>query len=55
MGYSIITGASENQFMDMAEQLKRFYNMDLSKRVDVLEMGIKYANNMRDHGGKNMV
>ncbi len=52
MGYSIITGESQNQFMDMQEYLRRFYELDENKRIEVLEQGIIYFKNIKEHGCK---
>jgi len=52
MGYSIITGESENRFMVMQELLSRFYRLDATKRAEVLEIGLKYFKNMEEYGAK---
>lgn len=52
MGLSVINGESENIFMDMREQLKRFYEMDSKRRIEVMEAGIAYAKNIEKYGFK---
>ena len=52
MGLSIINGESENRFMDMREQLKRFYEMDSKRRIEIMEAGVVYAKNIEKYGFK---
>ncbi|MFA5934931.1 MAG: hypothetical protein WC827_03550 [Candidatus Paceibacterota bacterium] len=52
MGYSILHGKSENCFMDMGEQLRRFYERDIKERICILEEGIAYEKNMIEYGFK---
>lgn len=52
IGYSIITGESENQFMSMGEIFKRFYERDNESKVAILEMGLKYFKNVEAYGCK---
>ncbi len=52
MGLSIINGESENQFMDMGGQLKRFYELDSKRRIEIMEAGIAYAKNVEKYGFK---
>ena len=51
-GYSIITGESENMFMDLNEILRRLHKQDLNSRIEALELGIKYAKNVEKYGYK---
>ncbi|MFA5299689.1 MAG: hypothetical protein WC389_16010 [Lutibacter sp.] len=52
MGYSIMSGKSENCFMDMTEFFRRFYRMPMAERIDVVETGIIYAKNVMNYGHK---
>lgn len=52
MGLSIINNESENRFMDMREQLRRFYELDIERRIEIIEAGVAYAKNMAKYGFK---
>jgi hypothetical protein len=47
LGYSILMGKSENQFMSMQEILRWFYDTDEDRRIKIIEKGLIYFKNLK--------
>jgi len=50
MDFSMIMGASQSDFMSMEDNVSRFYDMSLKDKIKSLELGIKYAKNVKEYG-----
>lgn len=52
LAYAIINENNENLFMSMSAVLSTFYALSFKERIETLQLGIKYAKNVVEHGYK---